>query len=509
MDESYILAVDLGTTNCKTILLTPSCQIARKKTVEYSVSVPKPGWSEQDPADWWEATRQSIREILQGIHPETIKAIGLSGQMHGLVLLDERERVLRPAILWNDQRSFEECQEIYARAGGSDRMLSFTNNAMLPGYTGGKILWVKKNEPETFSRISHFLLPKDFIRHRLTGLIGTDVSDASGTGLFDVRKRRWATELIELLGFPPSWFPSAYESSHVAGEVRAEIATELGLSAHTPVIVGGGDAVMQAVGSNVTSPEKVLLVVGTGGNVTVSEEECMDNPGGRLQSFCHVLPEMWVSMGAPLAAGSSLKWFRDALGGPERSLAAELAVSPYQILSEIASKSPPGSGGVVFLPYLQGERCPHVDVYATGTYIGLRLTTQKCDMVRGVMEGVAFSLRDVFELINQTGAHPEVVHLSGGGSASSVWRQIFADVLNRQVRTLDYSEDAGAVGAAVIAGLATGIWSSCQQAVERIPVQTINDPITGNIKLYNNRFEVYQEVYPALRSIYEKLARTL
>ena len=505
MDDNFVLAIDLGTTNCKTLLVTPSLQVARKHVVEYPVSIPKPGWSEQDPDTWWDAIQESIRAVVR-IRPGAIQAIGLSGQMHGLVLLDEKGRVLRPAILWNDQRCFAECQEIYAAAGGPDSLLAITNNPMLPGYTGGKILWVRKNEPEACSRIAHILLPKDFIRYRLSGQYSTDVSDASGTGLFDVRNRTWGAAIIDRLGFPAGWFPPAHESMEVTAEVLPEVANDLALAAHTPIIAGGGDAVLQTLGGGATTPEKALIVIGTGGNVTVSLPGFAPNPKGQLQSFCHALPEMWVSMGVTLAAGSSLKWFRDALGSAERTLAADLGVSSYELLDEIASKSIPGAGGVVFLPYLQGERCPHVDVTATGTYMGLKLGTRKCDLIRGVMEGVAFSLRDVLELIIRTGARPKAIHLSGGGSASPLWRQIFADILDRQVATLHNGEDASAIGAAMLAGTSIGFWSSCTAAAQNIKVRTVNDPLPGNVGIYKDLFKVYQDLYPALQRSFEKLA---
>jgi xylulokinase len=506
MDENFVLAVDLGTTNCKVLLLTSSCQVARKQLMEYPVSIPRQGWSEQDPEDWWTTVRESIRTVVKDVRPESVRAIGLSGQMHGLVLLDQEGRVLRPAILWNDQRSALECQEIYAIAGGADSLLGLTNNPMLPGYTGGKILWVKKNEPETYARIAHFLLPKDYLRYRLTGIYATDVSDASGTGIFDVRNRAWSTRLIELLGMPAGWLPEAFESAEVTGELAPGIAHDLGLSIHTPVIAGGGDAVMQTLGSGATTPEKALIVVGTGGNVTVSLPTFGDNPGGQLQSFCHVLPATWISMGVTLAAGSSLKWFRDTLGSLERALAVDLAVSPYDLLDALAANSPAGSGGVIFLPYLQGERCPHVDVSATGAFVGIKSGTHKADLVRSVLEGVAYSLRDVLELLVRAGARPGQIQLSGGGSASSLWRQIFADVLNRQVITLDHSDDASALGAGVLAGLSAGFWSSCTEAAQNIEVRTVNDPAPENIGVYNDLFSAYQELYPALQATYEKLA---
>lgn len=506
MGAETILAIDIGTTNCKTILLDDRGKLVHKESVEYSVQIPHPGWSEQQPEDWWDAVQDSIIKVVRKVNPTSIKAIGLSGQMHGLVLLNAAGVVLRPAILWNDQRTSQECEDIYARVGGPERLLSYTNNAMLPGYTGGKILWVKNNEPDLFEKAAHVLLPKDYVRFRLTGHYATDVSDASGTGLFDVENRIWASGLLEKIGIPQGWLPRAYESGEIAGELQAAAAEKLGLPAHLPVIAGGGDAVMQTIGSAATSPEKCLIVVGTGGNVTVSIQEFAKNPGGRLQHFCHSLPGMWVEMGVTLSAGNSLRWFRDTFGIHEVNEARKIGASPYELLGKLAATSPAGAGGVLFLPYLQGERCPYSDVHAAGTFTGIRLNTERADLLRAVYEGVAFSLRDVLELILQTGASPEVIHLSGGGSSSELWQQIHADILNREVRTLDYAEDASAVGAAMVAGVNIGLWSNIEDAVQNIRVRSITEPVADNVPLYSELFEVYKDLYPALKPSFQRLA---
>jgi len=504
--EPLILAIDLGTTTCKTLVVDSSLRIVKKQAVEYPVITPRAGWAEQDPEMWWRVVKDSIAHVMAGLDASRIQAIGLSGQMHGLVLLGRSRQPLRPAILWNDQRSAQQCAQVYAKAGGVDGLLSYTDNPMLPGYTGGKLLWVRENEPRIYEQAEGFCLPKDYIRYHLTGEIATDLSDASGTGLYDVRHRRWADNLIGLLELESSWFPHACEAGDFAGQIGAGLAAETGLKTGTPVTAGGGDAVMQTVGSAGISSQVVLLVIGTGGNVTVSLPGPIDNPGARLQVFCHVLPGQWTGMGVTLSAGGSLKWFRDRLGGLETALAQDLNTSAYALLGEQARRSPPGANGLIFLPYLQGERAPHADPNARAGFIGLSSSHEKADLIRSVMEGVSYSLRDVLSLILQAGIDPSRVNASGGGSSSPVWRQILADVFDRQVTTLDFSEDAGAIGAAIVAGVKVGIWSSAQEAVQKIAVKTVDRPIAGNPERYARYFAIYQDLYPALKSCFERLS---
>ena len=505
MNRKYILAIDLGTTNCKTLLVNENLQIQNKISIEYPVSTLMPGWSEQNPEDWWDVVKKTIQLITKDIPSGSVKAVGVSGQMHGLVILDKNKSPLRPAILWNDQRSAPQCDSIYEQVGGKEGLLKFTNNPMLPGYTGGKILWVKDHEPEIYRQISHVILPKDYICFRLTNEITTDVSDASGTGLFNIRERQWSYELIEKLHLPVEWFPHAYESSEIIGRIQSSIAANLGLETNTPVIAGGGDAVMQTIGSGATSSDTALIVIGTGGNVTVSTKKIVDNPGAKLQIFCHVLPEQWVAMGVMMSAGSSLKWFRDTLAGIEIQIAKDLDVNPYEILDDIAQKSPPGSQGLIFLPYLQGERCPHTNPNARGAFIGLRTNSRKSDVVRSIMEGVTFGLKDVLEVLINLGMSPKDIHTSGGGSVSSLWRQIQADIFNREVTTLDFGADASALGAGIIAGYSVSIWPSVAEAVSRIKKVHSETPINKNVQKYNELFKIYKDLYPRLESIYEQL----
>lgn len=504
--DPLILAIDLGTTACKTVVVDSQLRLVQKEVIEYSVNTPQAGWAEQDPETWWELVRRSIAQITSRVDAHRIQVIGLSGQMHGLVLLDQERHPLRPAILWNDQRSAPQCFEVYDKVGGENQLLPYTNNPMLPGYTGGKLLWVRQNEPHLYDQAAQFCLPKDYVRYRLTGELATDVSDASGTGLFDVRHKRWSTALLNLLDLDDRWFPPIFESGAFVGQVGPGVAAETGLAAGTPVIAGGGDAVVQTVGSGGINSEVVLLVIGTGGNVTVSLPQPIDNPGARLQVFCHVITDQWVGMGVTLSAGSSLKWFRDQLGGVETLLARQMKVNAYSLLSEQAKLSPPGANGLLFLPYLQGERAPHADPNARGAFIGLSSAHGKGDLIRSVMEGVAFSLFDVLALIEQAGIQPRRVNASGGGSTSPLWRQILADVFGREVTTLNNSEDAGAIGAAIIAGVKVGLWSSVERAAQLITVNTVDQPNAENQEIYCKHFEIYQNLYPALKESFQALA---
>jgi xylulokinase len=503
--DETVLAIDLGTTNCKVLVLSAELKVVFKQTTEYPVSFLRPGWAEQNPVDWWNAVSAAIQAVTRNHNPTSIKAVGLSGQMHGLVLLNSESKVIRPAILWNDQRSAKQCDYVYSLVGGKKGLVEYTNNPILPGYAGGKILWVRDNEPENYSKIYRFLLPKDYIRYKLTGELATDVSDASGTGLFDVKRRIWSSELIEKLDLPLEWFPDVYESVEIAGEVSQKVSEQTGLIAGTPVIAGGGDAVMQTVGSGAISEDTLLLVIGTGGNVTVSMAEPIQNQEALLQVFCHVIKKRWTAMGVTLSAGNSLKWYRDNFCRVEVQTAQNLDSDPYIILNQEASIPPAGSNNILFLPYLQGERCPYPDPDARGLFIGLSSSTRNADMLRAVMEGVTFSLRHVLDVLKESGINPLQIHSSGGGSKSQIWRQIQADVFNCEVTTLHHSEDASALGAGIIAGVAAGIFSS-KDAISNIKIKTRDTPSSENVLIYERLFQIYKQVYPAVQPIYEEMA---
>ena len=509
MSERFVLAIDLGTTSCKVVLVDRCGAVARKASREYPLMSPRSGWAEQDPEMWWQAVAASLREVVDGLDLRTVACVGLSGQMHGLVVLDRGDAPLRPAILWNDQRSAEDCLRVYDLVGGRPAYIRLTNNALLPGYTAGKLLWVRRNEPQLFQRIERILLPKDYIRFRLCGTVATDFSDASGTGLFDVGQRRWSAELLESLAIPAHWLPACRLASDTAGGVTRTAAQDSDLLAGTPVTVGGGDAVMQTVGSGTIGPHDILSVVGTGGNIVLSVPEATPNPQGTFSSFCHVLPDRWVTLGVTITGGSSLKWYRDTFGvagpgGPGRG-PGEMP-KPYALLSEEAARSPAGANGVVFLPYLQGERSPHTDAAVRGSLLGLGLGTSRADIVRAIMEGVSLSLRDAYECIRPQNSKPKTHCMCGGGSASPLWRQIQADVFNFEVQTRRNGMEASALGAAIVAGTAHGLWDSVEQAVAQMPPQTADSPDAGRARLYESLFQLYRQGYPALKKFYETRA---
>ncbi len=507
MKRQYLIGIDIGTTGCKTLLVDDLGRVVGRASRAYPLFTPKPGWSEQGPEDWWRATKHAIKELLRGFRQiNEIKAMGLCGQMHGLVILDQNSRILRPAILWNDQRTEKQCEEIHERVGGIERLLSLTNNRMLPGYTGGKILWVRENEPWLHEKIRKVLNPKDFIRFRLTGEYATEVSDASGTGLFDVCGRQWSYALLELLGIEKEWLPRCYESPEVTGKVVMRIARELGLPVGIPVVGGGGDAVVQTTGTGIVEPGILGTTIGTAGNVTMALDQCHRNPGGKLQVFCNNMPKKWHVMGVTLAAGGSLRWFRDSLGEPEEEIARKTNKDVYEILTREASRAGAGSEGLLFLPYLIGERCPHTDPRARGAFIGLSLRHSRSHLIRSVLEGVAFSLKDVAQIIEQMGLPIREIRVSGGGAASKLWRQILADVFGKEVLTVRASAEGGAYGAALVAGVGAGIWSSVEEAVKVLKIERRTSPIPQNTELYNKLFEIYQNLYSSLKPTFDRIS---
>jgi xylulokinase len=508
MGKQLVMGIDIGTSGCKSLLIDDRGRVIARALKEYPLSTPKPGWSEQNPEDWWKATKVTIKRLLKESRSTgVIKAIGLSGQMHGLVALDKDLKILRPSILWNDQRTERQCQEIHDRVGGVESLLQLTNNRMLPGYTGGKILWIRENEPRVYEKIRRILNPKDYIRFRLTGEFATEVSDASGTGLFNVRERDWSHRLLEILDIPREWLPRCYESSEISGKVTRKVGKDLGLRADLPVVGGGGDAVVQTTGTGIVDPGILGTTIGTAGNVTMGLDRCYKNPEGKLQVFCNNMPNKWHTMGVTLAAGGSLRWFRDALGESEKAISKRTGKDVYNILSEEASKVVPGSEGLLFLPYLIGERCPHADPQARGAFIGLTLRHTKAHLLRSIFEGVIFSLKDVTEVIKEMGAPSTQIRTSGGGALSKLWRQIHADVFNSAVLTMSGSGEGGAYGAALVAGVGVGIWPNVEEAVKSLKVETTTSPIPKNVEIYDGLFGVYQNLYGNLKGSYDQISK--
>lgn len=507
MARQFVVGIDIGTSACKALLIDDQGHVAGRALEENPLFTPQPGWAEQNPEDWWQAVKITIQGVLKDFnHINDIRAIGLSGQMHGLVALDKDAMVLRPCILWNDQRTGRQCQEIHDRAGGVEGLLKLTNNRMLPGYTGGKILWLRQNEPRIYEKMRMILNPKDYIRYRLTGGYATEVSDASGTGLFNVRERDWSYRLLELLDIPKDSLPHCYESPEVSGRVTSSVASELGLPTGLPVAGGGGDAVVQTTGTGLVEPGILGTTIGTAGIVAMALDRCYDNPEGKLQVFCNNTPNKWHTMGVTLAAGGSLRWFRDVLGGAEREVSQWTGEDVYEILGRQASKADPGSEGLLFLPYLIGERCPHADPLARGAFIGLTLRHNRCHILRSVFEGVIFSLRDVAESIREMGVAITQIRTSGGGALSDLWRQIHADAFNSEVVTVSGSGEGGAYGAALVAGAGVGVWPSVEEAVRVVSVETKDLPIPEHADVYNRLFPIYQGLYNTLKDSFDRIA---
>jgi xylulokinase len=507
MANQFIIGTDIGTSGCKTLIIDDQGQVVRRAVEEYPLSTPRPGWSEQEPEHWWKAVVSTMKTVVDDFpNSKDIKGIGLSGQMHGLVALDNNGQVLRPSILWNDQRTGEQCRKIHELAGGIDGLLEITNNQMLPGYTGGKILWLRENEPGIYEKTRLVLNPKDYIRYRLTGEYATEVSDASGTGLFNVRDRQWSDALLELLDISKDLLPACYESPEISGSLMKDLAAELGLPAGLPVAGGGGDAVVQTTGTGLVEPGILGTTIGTAGIGAMALDKCYPNPQGKLQVFCNTMPDKWHTMGVTLAAGGSLRWVRDMLGGSENEVARWLGKDVYELYSEEAALAVPGCEGLLFLPYLIGERCPHPDPKARGGFIGLTLRHDRRSILRSVFEGAIFSIKDVARLIEEMGIEIRQIRTSGGGALSDLWRQIHADVFNSEVITVSGSAEGGAYGAALVAGAGVGIWTSVEEAVQVIQTEKRTLPDEKNIEIYQKLFPIYSKLYHHLKDTFDKLA---
>jgi xylulokinase len=472
---TQLVGLDVGTTGVKALALSPEGDVLARAEESYDLSTPHPGWAEQDPEDWWRATERALAAL--GGEPT---AIGLSGQMHGLVVLDDRDRVLRPAILWNDQRTEGECVEIEERVGLS-RLIQLTGNRALTGFTAPKLLWLRRHEPTTYARVANVLLPKDYVRLRLTGEHAIDVADASGTLLFDVAERRWSQEMLEALELDPTWLPRALESPEVSGET----------SAGTPVAAGAGDQAAAALGVGVDRPGPVSVVLGTSGTVFAALPAFAADPQARVHAFCHAVPGGWHAMGVMLSAAGSLRWLRDALGGG----------SGYDELTAAAQKWPPGTEGLTFLPYLSGERTPHADPHARAAFAGLTLRHDRGALVRAVLEGVAYGLRDSLELLRELRVDPRAGHVSGGGARSELWLRIIASVLGLPIQRTE-TDEGSAYGAALLGGVAAGVFRDVHEAVSTCV--RLLDPIEPDphwTAVYERGYERFRLLYPALRPL--------
>ncbi len=504
----YFLGIDVGTTGCKIVLVDENGKLIGRAVEEYPLYTPRPNWAEQNPLDWWQGTLKAMEKVLRSseIDPQKIAGIGLTGQMHGSVFLDAHYEVLRPAILWCDQRTALECEEI-TRIVGEERIMAINCNPVLAGFTAPKIQWVKNNEPEIYQKIAKVLLPKDYIRFCLIGEFATDVSDASGTSLFDVPRRKWSEEIISALGYSLSWFAPSFESPEVTGYVRPEIGKKFGFREKVVVVAGGGDNAAGAIGTGIVKPGLVSASLGTSGVVFAFSEEVKVDERGRVHTFCHAVPGKWHVMGVMLSAGGSLRWFRDALGSEEKEVAMLLGKDPYELLSQEAEKALPGAEGLIFLPYLTGERTPHADPYARGVFFGLTLKHRKNEMVRAVLEGVTLGMRDSFEIIRGMEIPIEEVRAIGGGARSGLWRKIQAAVYQVPLSLL-LVDEGPAFGAALLAGVGNKAFSSvedaCRQAVK--VTETVM-PDGELVKEYERLYQIYRDLYPVLRPFYRRVAR--
>ncbi len=502
MSELF-LGIDIGTSGCKALLLDRTGAMRAVATSAYPLSTPKPLWSEQNPDDWWRGACIAIREAMAQakVDAKDISCIGLTGQMHGLVLLDARGAVLRPAMLWNDQRTSKQCDEIHRNvSGGIERVIAITGKPALPSFTSPKILWVREHEPEVMKRAAHLLLPKDYVRFRMSGEFAIDVADGSGTGLLDVTKRAWSDEIIDALEVPRGILPDVFESPTVCAKISAAGAAATGLMEGTPIVAGAGDQAAEAVGLGAIRDGEVSVAIGTSGVVFVSFDSPRVDSQGHLHAYCHAVPGKWHMMGVMLSAGGSLRWYRDVLCGEEKAEAAKRGIDAYEIIAEQAAlAAPPGCEGLCFLPYLTGERTPHANPFARGAFIGLTLRHGKSHLSRAVFEGVTYGLLDCLNLVRDLGIVVRTVRVSGGGSRSAFWRQLLADVFNTEIATVNTSQGA-AMGAAMLAAVGAGAFASLDDACAAMVRETSRIAPGPNAALYPPHAERYRSLYPVARA---------
>ena len=490
----YWLGLDVGTGGSRALLIDAQGRvIATYTALHHDMQMHKPLWAEQDPDDWWHASVAAIRGVLHeaSLDGSSISGVGLTGQMHGLVLLDKQDKVIRPALIWCDQRSQRQVDEINATLGRPN-VLKWTANPVLTGFTLPKLLWVRDNEPKEFENVRKILLPKDYPRFKLTGEFATDVSDASGTALFDVSHRRWSEEMVSGLGLDRSILPQAYESREITGKITAEAAQQTGLKEGTPVVGGAGDQAASAIGNGITETGAVSCTIGTSGVVFAYLDKPAYDPQGRVHTFCHAIPDVWHVMGVTQGAGLSLQWFRNRFApGVE-----------YDDLTAEATLSPAGAHGLFWLPYLMGERTPHLDANARGAWIGLTAKHQRHDLGRAILEGVCYSQKDGLQIIEELGAKPSLVRLSGGGAKSPFWHQLFADIFDRRVATLQ-TQEGSAYGAALLAMIGTGEYGSAAEVSKMVVKEVASKkPQKDEVEFYAKRYQVYRSLYPALREAF-------
>ncbi|MDO5309954.1 MAG: xylulokinase [Planctomycetia bacterium] len=503
------LGIDIGTSGTKVLAIDAQGKVLSVASREYPCYAPKPLWSEQDPEDWWQAVLAAVPEAVAkaGLSGCDVKGIGLSGQMHGSVFLDRQDKVIRPAILWNDQRTAAECQEIEQAVGGRDKLIELVANPAMSGFTAPKIVWLRNNEPENFDKVAKVLLPKDEIRRRLTGEYATEVSDASGTLLLDVAHRRWSQETLSALGLDSSLLPTVYESEDTTGKLSASAAEALGLTTDCIVVGGAGDCAAGAVGNGIVRPGVTSTSLGTSGVVFVHSDELKYDKAGRIHTFCHAVRGKWHMMGVTLSAAGSLQWFRNALCQELWQRAKEQGRDIYELLTAEASQTRQGADGLFFLPYLSGERTPHADPYARGAFIGLTLAHDRRHMARAILEGVVYSLRDSVEIFRSLNVPISEIRASGGGAKSAFWRQMQADMFGSPVTTLN-SEEGPAYGVALLATVGAGEYNNIEEACDAtISRKSQTEPNQEAQTYYDQAFPVYQRLYQALKEEFRAIAQ--
>jgi xylulokinase len=491
----YFVGIDVSTTASKALAIDERGTVIASHGAPHELSTPRPLWSEQDPREWWQATCISLQAVLQQVGADDVAAVGLTGQMHGLTMLGANNQILRPAILWNDQRTAAQCAAITQQMG-AEWLYRHIGSLMLPGFTAPKIVWVREHEPEIFQQTAHILLPKDYVRFLLTGTYVTDVSDGSGIALMDIGRRTWSDELLAALEIPRAILPDLCEGPEICAHVSAAGAAATGLRQGTPVVGGAGDQPATAIGSGILQRGQTSITVGTSGVVFTANDQYQPEPDGRLHTFCHAVPGYWFHMGVMLSAAGGMRWLHDAIA----------AGRSYEELSDLAASVPRGADGLVFVPYLTGERHPHPDPLARGAFVGLTLRSGLGQLVRAVMEGVAFGLRDNLELLNSLGVAPSTAALSGGASKSPIWRQILTDIAGIPLYSINSSEGA-ALGAAILAAVGAGAWpdvpSACGDLIRAVDV---SEPNAEGVAAYERLYPIFRQLYPALRQSFADLA---
>ena len=498
--QDHVMGIDVGTGGTRAVIVDGHGHIVSSANQEHEpFASPKIGWAEQRPADWWRAASLAVRQSLAQakLPTEQIRCVGFSGQMHGAVMLNSSDQVVRPALIWCDVRTEKQCEELKQRIGW-ERLIELTCNPPLANFTLTKLLWTRENEPDNWKRVRWVMLPKDYVRFRLTGERATDVADGSGTLMLDVARRRWSAEVLQQVGIDWAALPSLYESPQVCAKVSEQGAAETGLAAGTPVVAGAGDQAAGAVGMGVVAPGVVSATIGTSGVVFAATDRPAHDPEGRLHTFCHAIPNRWHVMGVTQAAGLSLRWFRDRFMDAARRDGGDA----YDALTAEAADTPPGADGLVWAPYLMGERTPHLDANARGMLAGLTASHTRGHVVRAILEGVAYSLKDTFTIFDSMKLPVSRIRLGGGGARSKLWRQIQADVYNHEVEILE-AEEGAAYGAALLAGVGVGIWPSVDNACELVVrIAERVAPRAANVAAMQTGYHAYRRLYPAMKSIF-------